>query len=270
MRNRSALVALIVLGFIIVVAVLAPWLAPYPPEAQNLDQVLMGPDASHWLGTDNLGRDVLSRLLYAARLSLSACAIAVGIAVVIGVPAGLVAGYFGGWVDRIVSLVTDALMGFPYMILALGIVGSLGPSIRNAMIAIGIVYAPRLVRVTRSSVLGIRRETFLEVSHSIGTPHRVIVLRHVIPNILPPVIVQASLMLGFAMLAEASLSFLGLGAQPPAASWGSMLGVAVHHMDTQPWLMVWPGIAITVTVLCFNLIGDGLRDMFGIRDRGGN
>lgn len=267
--DKVAVGAALFLLLLILVAVAAPLVAPYTATAQDLEKSLQNPSAQHWLGTDQLGRDVFSRLVFAARLSLSAALIAVGIAVVLGVPIGLIGGYFGGWIDRIVVLFTDSLMGFPYLILAIGVVGALGPSLVNAMIAIGIVYVPRLIRVTRSAVLAVKSETYLEASRSIGCAPASVIVRHVVPNVMPPVIVQVSLMCGFAMLAEASLSFLGLGAQPPSASWGSMLSTSARHMERAPLLMIWPGLALALTVLAMNLVGDGLRDAFGRRDRGG-
>ncbi|MFS3129329.1 ABC transporter permease [Nocardioides sp. Bht2] len=265
--DPTAMVAFGFLILLILVALLTPWIAPHSPDTQHLDRALDGPNGTHWLGADQLGRDVLSRLMYAARLSLMAATVAVGIAVVIGVPIGVAGGYFGGWVDRIVVLIADSLMGFPYLILAIGVVGVLGPSLVNAMIAIGVVYVPRLIRVARSAVLAVRGDTYLEASRSIGATSASIIVRHVVPNVMPPVVVQISLMCGFAMLAEASLSFLGLGAQPPAASWGSMLSSSVRYMDRQPLLMIWPGLALVLTVLAINLVGDGLRDAFARRDK---
>ncbi len=265
--DRTAVVAACFLLVLVVVALTATWMAPHAPNVQNIERALEGPTSTYWLGTDQLGRDVLSRLMYAARLSLGAAVVAVGIAVVIGVPIGIAGGYFGGWVDRLVVLVADSLMGFPYLILAIGVVGVLGPSLVNAMIAIGVVYIPRLIRVARSAVLSIRGETYLEASSSIGCSSWSIVVRHVLPNVLPPLLVQISLMCGFAMLAEASLSFLGLGAQPPSASWGSMLSSSVRYMERQPLLMIWPGLALMLTVLSINLVGDGLRNAFARRDR---
>ncbi|GAA2358388.1 ABC transporter permease [Dactylosporangium salmoneum] len=268
-RQRLAMLALAFIAAMVVVAVFAGVLAPHDPNAQNLNRVMEGPSGSYPLGTDQLGRDVLSRLMYAARLSLLAAGIAVAFAVVIGLPIGLAAGYLGGITDRVVMLVTDGLMGFPPIILAVGVVGALGPGIVNAMIAVGIIYIPRTIRVARGAALAIRNDTYFEASRSIGTPTGRILRTHMLPNILPPVIVQVSLMMGFAMLAEASLSFLGLGAQPPDASWGSMLGSAARELSRQPWLMVWPGLAIALTVLAFNVLGDGLRDSFGRAERRG-
>jgi ABC-type dipeptide/oligopeptide/nickel transport system permease subunit len=268
-RQRLAMVALGYIVVLVLVAVFASVLSPFDPTAQDLDNVMAGPSSGHPLGTDQLGRDVLSRLMHAARLSLLAAGIAVCFAVIVGLPVGLLSGYLGKTTDRVVMLVTDALMGFPPIILAIGVVGALGPSLVNAMIAVGIIYIPKTIRVARGAALAIRNDTYFEASRSIGTPTARIIRTHLLPNILPPVIVQVSVMVGFAMLAEASLSFLGLGAQPPEASWGSMLGAAARDLSRQPWLMVWPGLAIALTVLAFNTFGDGLRDSFGRQERSG-
>lgn len=268
-RQRLAMLSLAFIVAMVLVAVFADLIAPYDPNAQDLKNVMANPSAEHLLGTDQVGRDVLSRLMHAARLSLLAAGIAVSFAVVVGLPIGLLSGYLGGIVDRLVMLVTDGLMGFPPIILAIGVVGALGPSIVNAMIAVGIIYIPRTIRVARGAAIAIRNDTYIEASRSIGTPVGRIIRTHLLPNILPPVIVQVSLMMGFAMLAEASLSFLGLGAQPPDASWGAMLGSAARELSRQPLLMVWPGLTIALVVLAFNVLGDGLRDSFGRMERRG-
>lgn len=262
-EQKVPMVALVYLILLILAAVLADVLSTSDPTAQNLDLVMANPSMDHLMGTDQLGRDVFSRMLYAARLSLLAGAIAVGLSMIVGVPVGLLAGYIGGRTDRVVMFFVDAMMGFPPILLAIGVVAALGASITNVMIAVGIVFIPRTIRVTRGASLAIRNETFLEASRSIGTPPLRLIRTHVLPNVLPPVIVQATLLVGFAMLAEASLSFLGLGAQPPEASWGSMLGSAARDINRQPLLMMWPGGAIAITVLALNLLGDGLRDSFG-------
>jgi ABC-type dipeptide/oligopeptide/nickel transport system permease subunit len=262
-RQRLAMAALGFLLLLVLTAVFAPLLAPHDPLTQDLRNALASPSRSHLLGTDSLGRDILSRLVYASRISLYAAFLAVTIAAVIGVPIGIVAGYLGGKVDALVSMVNDSFMGFPPILLAIGVVGALGPNLRNAMVAVGIVNIPRFVRVARGAVLAMRGDTYLEAARSIGAPTGFILRRHVLPNILSPVIVQVSLLAGFAMLAEASLSFLGLGVQPPDASWGAMLREASTQVQRQNLLAIWPGIALAVTVLAFNLLGDGLRDSFG-------
>jgi len=265
-RFREQIAPMIALGFLVLLvlaAVFANVISPADPTAQDLDNTLGSPSWDHLLGTDQLGRDELSRMLFAARLSLSAGVIAVGLGLLVGVPLGLLSGYLAGRTDRVIMLVVDTMMGFPPVLLAIAVVAVLGPSTVNAMIAVGLVFIPRTIRVTRGATLAIRNETFLEASRSIGSPVSRILGVHVLPNVLPPVIVQATLMIGAAMLAEASLSFLGLGAQPPEASWGSMLGNAARDMTRAPLLMVLPGAAIAVTVLALNLVGDGLRDSIG-------
>ncbi len=258
--NRFALVALGVLGLLVVAAALAPVLAPHDPLAQDLRHVLDRPSPRHWLGADENGRDVLSRLLYADRTSLLAAAEASVIGVVGGVPFGVVAGYYGGWLDRVIVFVADALMSFPPLLLAICIVGVLGPGLTNAMVAIGIIFAPRFARLTRAVVLAIRHETFIDASRSIGVPSMRIMRRHVFPNALPPLAVQASLAAGVAMLVEASLSFLGLGVQPPDASWGAMLGRSFRFIEQRPTLVIFPGTMIAIAVLALNIVGDALAD----------
>ena len=264
--------ALVALGFIVVViliAIFAPLVAPYDPLDQDLRNTLQGPSGSHLLGTDELGRDVLSRMIFGTRVSLLAALQAVGIAILLGVPPGLLAGYFGGWVDTLTSRINDTVMSFPPLLLAIAIVGVFGPNLRNAMLAVGIIFAPRFLRLMRASVLAVKEETFIEASRSIGTGTARILRTRVLPNSLSPMVVQVSLSLGFAMLAEASLSFLGLGVQPPEASWGAMVGRAYRFLDQSPTLVLFPGVAIVLAVLAFNVLGDGLRDSVGREVRGG-
>lgn len=262
-RQWPALIALVYLVLIVGVAALAPVLATHGPLEQNLRNVLAPPSAEHWLGTDDLGRDLYSRILFAGRISLLAAVQAVGIGVAIGVVPGLVSGYAGGKVDAVIMRVTDAMMSFPPLILAIAIVGVLGPNLSNAMVAVGIIFAPRFLRLVRGTVLAVRQETFIEASRSIGTPMTRILRRHVLPNVLSPLIVQISLATALAMLAEASLSFLGLGVQPPQASWGAMVERGFRHTASAPWLTVFPGLPIALTVLAFNVLGDGIRDSIG-------
>lgn len=260
--------ALAILLLLVLAAIAAPRIAPFDPLAQDLQDTLQGPTSEHWLGTDELGRDVLSRMLFAARVSLVAAAQAVLLAIALGVLPGLIAGFLRGWVDAVISRITDAVMSFPPLLLAIAIVGVFGPSLTNAMLAVGVIFAPRFLRVTRGAVLAVREETFVEASRSIGTPVLRIIATRILPNILSPLLVQTSLALGFAMLAEASLSFLGLGVQPPDASWGAMIGRAYRFLAQTPTLVIFPGIAIAVCVLAFNILGDGLRDSFGRDTRG--
>ena len=233
-------------------------------DQQDLANTLADPlTGGHILGTDELGRDTLSRLIIGTRVAVLAAAQAVAIAMVLGLPPGLAAGYFGGSVDLVVMRITDAVQSFPPLILAISVVGILGPGLRNAMLAVGIVFAPNFLRIVRGAVLEVREETFIEASRSIGTPTIRIVRTRILPNVMPPLLVQISLAAGFALLAEASLSFLGFGVQLPNASWGLMLGRGYNNFSRQPWLIVWPGVLIALTVLAFNVMGDGLRDSIG-------
>ena len=266
LRDRVAIAALVVLGLVTLAAIFAPLLAPADPRIQDLSAVLQSPSSSHVLGTDELGRDVLSRLLYGARVSLLAGLEGTGIAIALGVVPGLIAGYAGRRADRFIMLITEAGMSYPPVILAIAIVGALGPGLHNAMFAVGIIAAPRVVRLVRGVVLGIKEETFIQAARTLGSSATRIIVRHVVPNTLPPLIVFASLMAGTAMLIEAGLSFLGLGVQPPDPSWGNMLGAASRFTSRAPTLIFFPGLAIAITVLALNLIGDGLRDALR-RDR---
>lgn len=270
-RFRRQVPALLALGWLVLVvlaALAAPLLATHPPLEQNLGAVLQRPgQGGHLLGTDDLGRDVYTRALYAGRISLVAAAQAVVVAVALGVLPGLIAGYAGRRVDAVIMRITDGVMSFPPLILAIAFVGVLGPSLTNAMFVIGVIFAPRFVRLVRGSVLSVRQETFIEASRSIGTPTHRVIRRHVVPNVLSPLIVQISLAAAMAMLAEASLSFLGLGVQPPDASWGSMIERGFRYTAAAPWLTVFPGFLIALTVLAFNVLGDGLRDSLGREER---
>lgn len=260
MRRKGAVAALVVIAVIVGVAILAPLITPYDPAQQSWSAVRKPPSAAHWLGTDEVGRDILARIIYGARASLSAGVISVLIAIAIGVPLGLIAGYWGGLTDGAISRFTDAMLACPFLILAIALAAFLGPSLGNAMIAIGISAMPIFVRLTRGQVLSAKAEDYVEAARAVGNPHWRIAFRHVLPNVLPQLLVQATLTIATAIIAEASLSFLGLGQQPPAPSWGSMLNAAQRFLTTAPWMAVWPGVAIFATVLSFNLLGDGLRD----------
>jgi peptide/nickel transport system permease protein len=266
-RRKGAMAALFVVIFMIVVAVLAPWIAPYDPTQTSFSQVRKAPSLAHWFGTDEVGRDVLSRVLFGARASLSAGLVSVGIAVGAGVPIGLLAGYAGGWVDTVLSRMVDAMLAIPFLILAITLAAFLGPSLSNAMIAIGVTSTPVFIRLTRGQTLGAKVEDYVEAARAVGNPHWRIALRHVLPNIVPPLLVQASLAIAGAIIAEAALSFLGLGQQPPAPSWGSMLNSAQRFLAQSPWMAFWPGFAIFFAVLSFNLLGDGLRDALDPRHK---
>jgi peptide/nickel transport system permease protein len=260
LARRTAVFGLAVVALMALAALFAPWIAPFDPLATSWSLVRKAPSAAHWFGTDEVGRDLLSRVIWGGRASLAAGVISVSIAVGIGVPLGMLAGYAGGALDAVVSRVTDAMLAIPFLILAIALAAFLGPSLSNAMIAIGITATPIFVRLARGQVLAVRAEDYVEAARAVGNPPARIVLRHILPNILPPVTVQATLAIAAAIIAEASLSFLGLGQQPPAPSWGSMLNTAQRFLTQAPWMAVFPGLAIFVTVLAFNLLGDGLRD----------
>jgi peptide/nickel transport system permease protein len=266
-KRKSALVGLAVVLFVVFVAMFAPLLAPYDPTAQSWTAVRKAPSAAHWFGTDEAGRDMLSRIIWGARASLMAGLTSVGIAMAIGVPLGLAAGFLGGLVDGFISRFTDAMLACPFLILAIALAAFLGPSLTNAMLAIGITATPFFIRLTRGQVLSIKSEDYVEAARAVGNPQWRVAVRHVLPNILPQLMVQATLTIATAIIAEASMSFLGLGLQPPAPSWGSMLNSAQRFLSNAPWMALWPGIAIFATVLSFNLLGDGLRDALDPRSR---
>ena len=266
-RRKGAMVALAVVMLFVLMAVFAPLLSPYDPTATSWSLVRKPPSWAHWFGTDEVGRDVLARIIYGARASLSAGLVSVSIAVGIGVPLGLLAGYAGGWIDSILSRIVDAMLAIPFLILAITLSAFLGPSLTNAMIAIGITATPVFIRLTRGQTMGAKVEDYVEAARAVGNPHWRIALRHVLPNIVPPLLVQVSLAIAGAIIAEAALSFLGLGQQPPAPSWGSMLNTAQRFISQAPWMAFWPGFAIFCAVLSFNLLGDGLRDALDPRHK---
>jgi len=260
LRRRGAAVGLGVIALFVVLALLASFIAPHDPLATSWTAIRKAPNGAHWFGTDEIGRDVLSRVVWGARASLLAGVVSVLISLSIGVPVGLLAGYAGGTVDMLISRVTDAMLACPFLILAIALAAFLGPSLTNAMIAIGISATPVFIRLTRAQTLAIKAEDFILAARAIGNAPWRVALRHVLPNVVPALIVQATLAIAAAVIAEASLSFLGLGQQPPEPSWGSMLNTAKNYVDSAPWMAVWPGVSIFVLVLSFNLVGDGLRD----------
>jgi len=259
-HNRIAMIGAGIVLFFVVVALLAPLVATHDPFQTSFSTIRKPPSAQFWLGTDELGRDVFSRMVYGARASLMAGLVSVLIAMAVGVPFGLLAGYFGGWTDSAISRVTEALLAIPFLILAIALAAFLGPSLVNAMVAIGVSAAPKFVRLTRGQVLAVRSEDYVQSARALGAADSRIILRHILPNVMPPLIVQATITIATAIIAEASLSFLGLGLQPPNPSWGSMLNTAKNFMTQAPWMSVFPGSAIFLAVLGFNLLGDGLRD----------
>jgi peptide/nickel transport system permease protein len=260
LKRKGAVVGMVVVATFILLALFAPFVAPYDPIATSWSLVRKAPSAQHWFGTDDLGRDVLSRVMYGARASLLAGAISVGIALSIGVPLGLLSGYRGGFIDALISRITDAMLACPFLILAIALAAFLGPSLSNAMIAIGISATPIFIRLTRGQVMVVKVEDYVEAARAMGNPPWRIALFHILPNIMPPLLVQATLAIATAIIAEAALSFLGLGQQPPSPSWGSMLNAAQRFLTNAPWMAVWPGLAIFLVVLSLNLVGDGLRD----------
>jgi peptide/nickel transport system permease protein len=266
-KRKGAIAGLVVISAFILLALFAPLVAPYDPIATSWSLVRKPPSALHWFGTDDLGRDVLTRVLYGARASLLAGAISVTIALSIGVPLGLLSGYRGGFIDALISRVTDAMLACPFLILAIALSAFLGPSLGNAMIAIGVSATPIFIRLTRGQVMSVKVEDYVEAARAIGNPSWRIALFHILPNILPALLVQATLSIAAAIIAEAALSFLGLGQQPPAPSWGSMLNAAQRFLTNAPWMAIWPGLAIFLVVLSLNLVGDGLRDALDPRAR---
>jgi peptide/nickel transport system permease protein len=256
LRAAISLAFLLALG---VLALCAPLIAPYPVTAQDVDNTLASPSAAHLLGTDDLGRDVFSRMVHGGAATLYASCLAVGIALLLGLPVGLLAGYTGGWVDDSISRFIDALLSFPSIVLAIAVTGALGIGLTNGMIAVGIVFSPQIARLVRARALVVRQELYVDAARCFGASTGRILWRHVLPNTVQPVIVQVTLLLAAALLAEASLSFLGLGIQPPQPSWGSMLARAYQNMELAPEQMYAPGLAILLTALAFNTLGESLR-----------
>jgi len=268
LRARLAGVGLVIIIVFVFAALLAPLIAPYSPTKQQITNGLKPPTLEHWLGTDQLGRDNFSRILYGGQASLQVGIFAVGIAMIIGVTLGLIAGYWdNSWVEAIIMRAMDALLAFPALVLALALVAALGPNLRNAIIAVGIVGIPAYARLTRGQVLTVKERDFVEAARSLGASNVRIILAHILPNVTAPLIVQSSLGIAGAILAEAALSFLGLGVQPPTPSWGEMLNAGRGYIEIDPWLILGPGMAIFLCVLGFNFLGDGIRDVLDPRMR---
>ncbi|MBN1317518.1 MAG: ABC transporter permease [Anaerolineales bacterium] len=259
-RNRLATMGAIIIVLLVFLALAGSNLSPYDPIEIDIPSRLQPPDWQHPFGTDDFGRDVLSRVLDGASISLQVGCIAVGISMVVGTLLGAISGFYGGWLDELIMRIMDVLFAFPAILLAIAILAALGPGIGNAMIAIGVVYTPIFARITRASVLTVREEVFIEAARSIGSNDRRILFRHILPNVLAPIIVETTVSMAFAILAEAALSFLGLGTQPPTPSWGRMLSESRSFIQNAPWLGIFPGLAIMFTVMGFNFFGDGLRD----------
>lgn len=259
-KNKIAMAGLIMIIFFILIALLAPVIAPYDYKAQELADRLKPPSSEHWFGTDDLGRDLFTRVLYGARISLWVGTFSVVGSIILGTLLGILAGFYGRWVDMIISRIFDILLAFPSILLAIAIVAILGPSLQNALLAIAIVNIPTYGRLVRAKVLGLKNEEYITAARSIGMKDSGILLRHILPNSLTPIIVQGTLGIATAIIEAAALGFLGLGAQPPAPEWGKMLSDSRQFIATAPWTVVFPGVSIMLTVLAFNLMGDGLRD----------
>lgn len=260
LKNRALLIGGSIVLFFLLLALLAPVLSPFDPNRTNFLAIRRPPSTTYWFGTDEIGRDMLSRMLYGAQASLLAGVVSVVVAVAIGVPIGLWAGYVGGWVDAVVSRLTDALLACPFLILAIAFAAILGPSLTNAMIAIGLSAVPVFLRLARGQAIAVKTEDYIEGARAVGVKPAAILFRHVAPNTMAPILVQATLFMAQAIILESALSFLGLGQQPPAASWGSMLNTAKNFMEQAPWMSIFPGLAICLVVFGFNLLGDALRD----------
>jgi peptide/nickel transport system permease protein len=259
LAEKLAFASFIFLALLTIIAIVAPYIAPYEPFKQDLSQVMSPPSAKHWLGTDGLGSDIFSQLLVGSQTAIKAALFSIMIPLFIGVPLGILSGYFGGIVDDIFMRIVDAIIAIPAIILALGITSALGVNLWNAMMAIGVVFTPQFARLARGQTLQIRLEPYVEAAKISGAGSVWIMVRHIIPNISPPIVVQASFNLSIAILIETTLSFLGLGAQPPDVSWGSLIQQGYSLIDVNPWMMVYPGIAILFTILAGNFLGDGLR-----------
>ncbi|MFB9376638.1 ABC transporter permease [Kineococcus gynurae] len=267
LSSPPTLFASVVLVGVVVLALFDEQLAPTGYNEVDIANRLLPPGPGHWFGTDDLGRDVLSRVILGAKVSLQVGAVAVGVSLVAGTLVGLLAGFYGRWVDTVLMRCMDVLFAFPALLLAIAVIAILGPGTTNAMIAIGITYTPVFARVTRAAVLGVREQVFVRASRSVGAGDARLLFRHVLPNAAPPIIVQTSVSLGFAVLAEAALSFVGLGTQPPQPSWGVLLSEGRDYIDLAWWIAVFPGLAIVALVLAFNLLGDGLRDVLDPQQR---
>jgi peptide/nickel transport system permease protein len=259
-RNPGAMLGLVILAALVLAALLAPAISPFDPIKQNATDAMQGPSLKHWLGADQFGRDILSRLLFGARISLRIGLVSVGIAASIGIVLGLLAGFYGGWADMLISRFIDLLLAFPGILLALVIVTVIGPSLFNVMVAVGISAVPNYARLVRGTVLAARENVYVEAAEAIGARDRTILVKHILPNVLGPVIVLSTLGIAGAILSGAALSFLGLGAQPPTPEWGAVLSDGRNYLRQAWWISTFPGLAIMVTVLSVNLLGDGLRD----------
>ena len=268
--NHFAMASLVIIGILVVIAVvtaIAPGILPYDPYAQDLSQSFQAPSSAHWFGTDQQGRDIFSRILIGSQISLSVGLLAVAISLTIGVTLGAVAGYKGGVVDTIIMRIMDMMLAIPSILLAIAFMAALGKGIDKAVVAIGLVSIPEYARIVRSQILSVKQNDYVAAARVIGDTDAAIIFRHVLPNVMPSIIVRATLGISSAILDCAALGFLGLGVQPPAAEWGDMLGRGRNYIFSAPYTLVFPGLAITITVLAFNLLGDGIRDAFDPKSR---
>ena len=269
-RNGSAMLGLVLVLFFFLIAAIGPWIVPFPEDAAgavHMDQKLQPPDSVHWFGTDEVGDDVFTRVVTGTRITLQIACIITGVAMLIGVPLGMFAGYVGGWVQEVIMRVTDVFLGIPGLILAVAIVGALGPGIVNAMLALSLVWWPGYVRLVQAKTLALKNEIYVEAARSMGASTTRIVFVHILPNCASPIIVKGSMDMGMSILGAASLGFLGLGAQPPEPEWGAMISIGRNYLPDWWWYSVFPGLAIFITVMGFNLIGDGLRDILDPKHR---
>lgn len=269
-RNTSAMFGLAIVVVFLVVAAIGPWIVPFPEDATgavHLDIKLQPPDGTHWFGTDEVGNDVFTRVVLGTRVTLQIACIVTGVAMLIGVPLGMIAGLVGGWVQEVIMRITDVFLSVPGLVLAIAIVGALGPGIVNAMLALSLVWWPGYVRLVQAKTLALKNEIYVQAAYSIGASKLRIVFIHILPNCTSPIIVKASMDMGMAILGAASLGFLGLGAQPPFPEWGAMISIARTYLPDWWWYSFFPGLAISLTVLGFNLLGDGLRDILDPKHR---
>jgi len=268
LRNRLVLFGMGIVLLLVVLAAFANAIAPYDPTEMKVVDALKGPSSAHWFGTDRYGRDVLSRTIHGSRIALGVALSSMGLAFLVGSALGLIAGFVGGWSDLAIGRVMDVLFSFPTLVLAVAISAMLGPGLNNAVVAIAVVYAPLFCRVARGPVMAERAREHVSAAIALGAGSGRVIVRHILPNVLAPLIVQASVALAFAILTEASLSYVGLGTQPPDPSWGTMLNEGRTYLETAPWMSIFPGLAIMLAVFGFNLLGDGLRDMLDPKLRG--
>lgn len=268
-RSPLAVLGLVIIGFLVVLAIFAPSLAPYSPTKMSLSERLSPPSSTHIFGTDDVGRDILSRVIYGSRISLRICTLVVGLTIGIGTILGIISGYWGGWIDELIMRISDVFLAFPALILAMAIAAALGPSLENVIIAMVAIWWPRYARVTRGQVLVLREIDYIVAAKAVGVHESRIIMRHILPNCVSPVLIQATLDLGEVLLTAATLSFIGFGAQPPTPEWGAMISLGRNYLRDNWWYATFPGLAILVTVIGFNLLGDAARDILDPRLRHG-